>query len=128
MHEHRPSLCLLACVSSWEWELDTGFKCTVFQCPGCDGRRYIQRRAKEGFHQAASVSNPAAAGGLIKQAKEELEVVKRQALVYSLYARKYKNVLVSWALGPELPPGSCTWQGRGKLRLGCGRGGGAGCQ
>lgn len=61
--------------------------------PNYNVREYIHRRAKEAFHEAASVSNPATVSSLIKQAKEELELVKRQALVYALYARRVKNVL-----------------------------------
>ena len=31
----------------------------------------------------------------MKEAKDALEVVKRQAVVYSMYARKHKSIMVS---------------------------------
>ncbi len=57
-------------------------------------RRYIKRRAREGFEESASVTDPSAIKSLLAAGKQELEVAKRQSLVYQLYGRKYKNVLV----------------------------------
>jgi hypothetical protein len=59
--------------------------------PAC---RYIKRRAKEGFAESQSITDAAALEQLWQRAKEELEVVKRQAVVYGLYARKHKSVMV----------------------------------
>ncbi|GLC41610.1 hypothetical protein PLESTB_000696900 [Pleodorina starrii] len=61
--------------------------------PNYNIREYIRRRAKEGFHEAASVTDPAAVAALLQSGRQELEVVKRQSLVYQLYGRKVKNVL-----------------------------------
>lgn len=61
------------------------------------GRRYIQRRAREGFHDAAKLTDPSAVKSLLELGRQELEVVKRQSLVYGLYGRKFKNVLVRGA-------------------------------
>lgn len=55
---------------------------------------YIQRRAKEEFHAHAREADPAKLQQLVASGKEQLDVVKRQALVYGLYGRKIKNVLV----------------------------------
>jgi hypothetical protein len=56
--------------------------------------RYIRRRAKEGFHETRLTADPAAAETLLQSGRQELEVVKRQSLVYQLFGRKVKNVLV----------------------------------
>lgn len=61
----------------------------------------MRRRAREGFHDAAALSEGAALQQLWQHAKQELEVVRRQSVVYSLYARKHKSVMVS---------GSCSRQ------------------
>jgi hypothetical protein len=55
--------------------------------------RYIRRRAKEAFSATPEASK---AEELMQTARKEYEVVKRQAIVFSLYARKQKNVMVSW--------------------------------
>lgn len=49
----------------------------------------MQRKAREGFRKAPEDGRVDIAG-----IKEELEIVKRQAIVYSLYARKEKSVMV----------------------------------
>lgn len=54
--------------------------------------RYIKRRAREAF---SSTPEPSKAAELMAVAKQEMEVVKRQAVVFNLYARKHKNVMVS---------------------------------
>ena len=60
--------------------------------------RYIKRRAQEAFRGPKSSADAAAVEQQWQRAKEELEVVKRQSVVYSLYARKHKSVMVSgWA-------------------------------
>lgn len=55
---------------------------------------YIQRRAREEFYAHAREADPARLQQLVASGREQLEVVKRQALVYGLYGRKIKNVLV----------------------------------
>lgn len=61
--------------------------------PNYNVREYIKRRAREGFEESASVTDPSAIKSLIAAGKQELEVAKRQSLVYQLYGRKHKNVL-----------------------------------
>ncbi|GIL82816.1 hypothetical protein Vretimale_8186 [Volvox reticuliferus] len=61
--------------------------------PNYNIREYVQRRAKEGFHEAASITDPVAAESLLQYGRKELEIVKRQSFVYQLYGRKVKNVL-----------------------------------
>ena len=51
---------------------------------------YILRRCKEEFRTPPK-GDPTT---IVAHAKEQLEVLKRQSLVYGLYARKIKNVLV----------------------------------
>ncbi|XP_024534678.1 LYR motif-containing protein 4-like [Selaginella moellendorffii] len=50
-------------------------------------REYIKRRSRQGFRQSGNAAEAFATG------KEQLEVVKRQTVVYSLYAPSLKNVM-----------------------------------
>jgi hypothetical protein len=59
---------------------------------------YIQRRAKEEFHSLAANADAAAAEAAWQRAQSQLEVWKRQSVVYQLYGRKIKTVLVSNAV------------------------------
>ncbi|PNH07589.1 LYR motif-containing protein 4B [Tetrabaena socialis] len=61
--------------------------------PNYNLREYIQRRAREGFRESSSVADPAVVKSLLQSGRQELEVVKRQSVVYQLFARKFKNVL-----------------------------------
>ena len=56
--------------------------------------RYVLRRAKQDFRQHRDDADKAAVAELVKDAKHFLEVVKRQAVVYSMYARKHKSIMV----------------------------------
>ena len=49
------------------------------------------RRTKQDFR---AHREDADASGFISEAKDALEVVKRQAVVYSMYARKHKSIMV----------------------------------
>jgi len=60
---------------------------------GVDGR-YVLRKTKQDFRAHQSESSGEAVSELIVKAKAELEVVKRQAMVYSMYARKHKSIMV----------------------------------
>lgn len=69
--------------------------CSAASLSACSAflSRYIKRRAKEAF----STPPPADASReeLMLLAKKEFEVVKRQAVVFNLYARKHvKSVMV----------------------------------
>lgn len=56
-------------------------------CP----QRYILRRAKLGFHSNKDSKD---AEALVRHARQELALVQRQAVVYQLYGRQAKSVLV----------------------------------
>ncbi|KAL4535555.1 hypothetical protein Ndes2526B_g06445 [Nannochloris sp. 'desiccata'] len=58
--------------------------------PNYNVREYIRRRAKEAFSATPEASK---AEELMQTARREYEVVKRQAVVFNLYARKQKNVM-----------------------------------
>ncbi len=72
--------------------------------PRARSPRYILRRTREGF-RAAAPEQAGAQEALWKLAKEELEVARRQSIVYGLYQRQVKNVLVR-GLGAL-----CVWGG-----------------
>lgn len=55
--------------------------------------RYIQRRALDSFREHRS-AEAAAQPALLAQARVDLDMVKRQAMVYGLFGAKVKNVLV----------------------------------
>ena len=57
-------------------------------------RRYVKRRAGEQFRQHAGESDAGAAQQLIASAREQLQLVQRQAIVYTLFARKNKSIMV----------------------------------
>lgn len=60
---------------------------------------YITRRAKEEFHALAKNTDAAAAEAAWQRAQSQLGVWQRQSVVYGLYGRRVKNVMVSpWAL------------------------------
>ncbi|KAI3994305.1 hypothetical protein MKX01_012562 [Papaver californicum] len=52
-------------------------------------REYAKRRTVDGFHQNKNLSDPSA----FSQGKSQLEVAKRQSVVYSLYAPQSKSVM-----------------------------------
>lgn len=60
-------------------------------------REYVKRRARDGFHEMKGSTDAQAVSKGIQTAKESLEVIKRQAVVYSLYGRPIKSVIVSVA-------------------------------
>ncbi|KAK9135359.1 hypothetical protein Syun_014689 [Stephania yunnanensis] len=56
-------------------------------------REYAKRRAIDGFRLNRDVSDPSMASWAYSEGKSQLEVAKRQAVVYSLYAPKVKSVM-----------------------------------
>ena len=57
-------------------------------------REYMKRRTAAGFqahHHAAS--DPAAAAAAYAAGKEQLQLAKRQAIVYNLYAPRMKSIM-----------------------------------
>ena len=57
-------------------------------------REFVQRKTKADFRSNAKQTDKAVVEQLWLQAKQDLEVAKRQALVYSLYGSKQKSVMV----------------------------------
>lgn len=56
-------------------------------------REFVQRKTKADFRSNAKQTDKAVVEQLWLQAKQDLEVAKRQALVYSLYGSKQKSVM-----------------------------------
>lgn len=56
-------------------------------------REYTRRRAAEAFRQNRTLADSPAAAAALAEGKKQLEVAKRQAVVYSLYAPKAKSVM-----------------------------------
>lgn len=61
--------------------------------PNYNVREYVKRRAQEGFHQHAGESEAAAVQKLWEKAQSDLDLVRRQATVYTLFARKHKSIM-----------------------------------
>ena len=55
--------------------------------------RYVRRRARDGFKEAQAVQDSGELQRLWEQGRQQLEVVKRQAVVYSLYSRKHTHTM-----------------------------------
>ena len=56
--------------------------------------RYVRRRARQGFAEAAGVSDASELQRLWEQGRQQLEVARRQSLVYDLYSRRHKHAMV----------------------------------
>ncbi|WCJ34344.1 LYR family of Fe/S cluster biogenesis protein [Euphorbia peplus] len=56
-------------------------------------REYTKRRTVDAFRQNRSLSEPSAISAAFSDGKAQLEVAKRQMIVYSLYAPKIKSVM-----------------------------------
>ncbi|EGD81528.1 hypothetical protein PTSG_02247 [Salpingoeca rosetta] len=56
-------------------------------------RSYAVRRVREGFRQAKGEADPAVLENMFSKAKEDLEMLKRQRVVYQLYAHPSGSML-----------------------------------
>jgi LYR motif-containing protein 4 len=56
-------------------------------------REYVKRRSLDAFRENKSLSDPSSLASAFSDGKAQLEVAKRQAVVYSLYAPKVKNIM-----------------------------------
>ncbi|KAG0481951.1 hypothetical protein HPP92_010035 [Vanilla planifolia] len=56
-------------------------------------REYARRRTVDGFHENRGLSDTASVAAAFADGKSHLEIARRQALVYSLYAPKVKSVM-----------------------------------
>ena len=65
--------------------------------------RYVKRRTKQDFRTHQHEADAQVVEGFLTAAKGELEVVKRQCLVYQMYARKHKSIMVRHSPMCRLP-------------------------
>ncbi|RWR82891.1 LYR motif-containing protein 4-like protein [Cinnamomum micranthum f. kanehirae] len=56
-------------------------------------REYAKRRTIDGFCENRQLSDPSSIASAFSNGKSQLEVAKRQSIVYSLYAPKSKSVM-----------------------------------
>ncbi|KAI6683187.1 hypothetical protein NL676_029100 [Syzygium grande] len=56
-------------------------------------REYAKRRAADGFRRNRGLADPSAISAAFSDGKGQLEVARRQAVVYSLYAPEVKSVM-----------------------------------
>ncbi|XP_030940423.1 LYR motif-containing protein 4 [Quercus lobata] len=56
-------------------------------------REYTKRRTIDGFRQNRTLSDPDSIASAFSHGEAQLEVAKRQAVVYSLYAPKVKSIM-----------------------------------
>ncbi|KAI3412432.1 uncharacterized protein J3R85_017365 [Psidium guajava] len=56
-------------------------------------REYVRRRTIDGFRHNKDLADPSAISAAFSDGKRQLEVAKRQAVVYSLYAPEVKSVM-----------------------------------
>lgn len=61
--------------------------------PNYNIRQYVKRKAREDFELHKHDQKESVVAKVWASARSELDVVKRQALVYHLYARKQKSVM-----------------------------------
>ncbi|KAM3269162.1 LYR motif-containing protein 4 [Capsicum chacoense] len=66
---------------------------TARDFPDYNIREYTKRRTIDGFRQNKDLSDPSKVTGAFSDGRSQLEVAKRQAVVYSLYAPKVKSVM-----------------------------------
>ncbi|KAF3324038.1 LYR motif-containing protein 4 [Carex littledalei] len=56
-------------------------------------REYVKRRSLDAFRENKSLSDPSLLASSFSDGKAQLEVAKRQVVVYSLYAPKVKSIM-----------------------------------
>ncbi|XP_038894896.1 LYR motif-containing protein 4 [Benincasa hispida] len=66
---------------------------TARQFPDYNIREYTKRRTIDAFRENQSLSDASSISSAYAGGKAQLEVAKRQALVYSLYAPKVKSIM-----------------------------------
>ena len=77
-------------------ELLTQFRSLIRNCqkfPDYNIREYVKRRTVDAFRENPTLTDPAAIATAVADARSQLEVAKRQSIVYSLYAPKVKNIM-----------------------------------
>ncbi|KAI3825631.1 hypothetical protein L1987_07149 [Smallanthus sonchifolius] len=63
------------------------------QFPDYNIREYTKRRTIDSFRDNKILSDPASIAAAFSEGKSQLEVAKRQAVVYSLYAPKIRSIM-----------------------------------
>ncbi|KAG5618499.1 hypothetical protein H5410_018323 [Solanum commersonii] len=66
---------------------------TAREFPDYNVKEYTKRRTIDGFRQNKDLSDPSKVTAAFSDGRSQLEVAKRQAVVYSLYAPKVKSVM-----------------------------------
>ncbi|TKY65117.1 LYR motif-containing protein 4 [Spatholobus suberectus] len=61
--------------------------------PDYNIREYAKRRTVDAFREHATLSDPSATASAFSHGKSQLAVVKRQAVVHSLYAPQLRSVM-----------------------------------
>ncbi|KAL2898553.1 LYR motif-containing protein 4 [Bienertia sinuspersici] len=61
--------------------------------PDYNIREYAKRRTIDGFHHNKSLSDSSSIAQAFSDAKAEFQIAERQALVYSLYAPKFRSIM-----------------------------------
>lgn len=56
-------------------------------------REYVKRRTIEGFQENRNVTDPAVLGAAYADGLKQLEIAKRQSVVYNLYAPQIKSIM-----------------------------------
>ncbi|KAL7619227.1 hypothetical protein Lser_V15G00544 [Lactuca serriola] len=66
---------------------------SVRQFPDYNIREYTKRRTIDAFHSNKTLSNPSSVAAAFADGNYQLQVAKRQALVYSFYSPKLKSIM-----------------------------------
>lgn len=56
-------------------------------------REYVKRHTKESFREHSGERDPETVARLVARAEEQLEVARRQVVVYSLFAPRLKSIM-----------------------------------
>nr|GMC92420.1 LYR motif-containing protein 4 [Ipomoea batatas]GMD92432.1 LYR motif-containing protein 4 [Ipomoea batatas] len=66
---------------------------TARDFPDYNMREYTKRRTMDAFRQNKALSDSSLVAAALSDGKAQLEIAKRQAFVYGLYAPKIKSVM-----------------------------------
>ncbi|PWA97337.1 complex 1 LYR protein [Artemisia annua] len=66
---------------------------TSHQFPDYNIREYTKRRTIDSFRTNKTLSEPSLISAVFDEGQSQLQVAKRQAVVYSLYAPKIKSIM-----------------------------------
>ncbi|XP_059644034.1 uncharacterized protein LOC132285823 [Cornus florida] len=66
---------------------------TARQFPDYNIREYTKRRTIDAFRHNKDLSDPSSISAAFSDGKSQLEIARRQSIVYSLYAPKVKSIM-----------------------------------